>query len=80
MSVQIRFPLSIGKTQMIDAYYDEMKYETSKSYLFGDSHTKEFDVWVPKKLIDSGDIEMKKHSNGYELWFPQWFAKENGLI
>jgi hypothetical protein len=64
----------------VSSYHDECKYETVNSTLYGDTGSTDNNVWIPKKLVDSGDIEIRKLSNGYELIMPHWFAERNGLV
>jgi hypothetical protein len=53
---------------------------SGKSIAYGDKGQswKEW-LWVPKSMIDSGEIKIKKLSNGFEIEMPRWFAERNGV-
>lgn len=56
-------------------YFDKLKWETEKSYKFGDVDTTKFDIWIPKRIC-----EIKRLSVGYEIKIPNWFAEENEIL
>lgn len=58
----------------ITELFDELKWETDKSWLFGDTGTKENDVWLSKNYVT-----YEKLSKGYEVTIPVWLAKKVGL-
>lgn len=43
----------------IEEWFQEMKWETDKSYKFGDSGTDEFDIWLTKSLRWSRYVRSK---------------------
>lgn len=63
-----------GKEDVFELY-DEIKVETEKSYLLGDTGTTDNDQWFPKS-----QVEIRKLSNGYEVIVPYWLAKKKGMV
>jgi hypothetical protein len=59
----------------IEELFESIKYETDKSYLFGDKGTKDNDCWLPKSQVEVTEI-----SNGYKVRIPEWLAKKKDLI
>lgn len=57
------------------AYFDDLKDETDTQVKFGDHHTTEFDVWIPKKTC-----VYRKLIYGYEVRVPVNFAEENKIL
>lgn len=62
--------------------FEECKGDSNsgKSTAYGDKgqRWKEW-LWVPKRMIASGDIKIKELSNGFEIEMPRWFAEKNAL-
>jgi hypothetical protein len=66
----------------VNELFDECGGDSSngKSVIYKDKGTnwKEW-LFVPKTMLLSGDIKVRKLSNGFEVIMPEWFAKKNGL-
>ncbi len=60
-----------GDGEEVEEWFQEMKWDTKKSYKFGDSGTDEFDMWLPKSLVTVRKIE-----GGYEVKGPRWLFEE----
>jgi hypothetical protein len=53
---------------------------SGKSICYGDHGSKWKErLWVPKSMVSSGEIVVKKLSNGWEIKMPRWFAERNDL-
>ena len=60
-----------GDSDEVEEWFEELKWETDKSYKFGDSGTDEYDMWLPKKLVT-----VRKMSRGYEVKGPRWLFED----
>ena len=66
-------------TELFEICYGDSN--SGKSIAYGDKGQKWKEwLWVPKSLLISGEIKVKKLSNGFEIEMPRWFAKKNDLV
>jgi hypothetical protein len=66
-------------TELFDQCYGDSG--SGKSICFGDKGSKWKErLWVPKRLITSGEVKVNKLRNGFEIVMPRWFAERNDLV
>jgi len=66
-------------TELFEECYGDSS--SGKSICYGDHGSKWKDrLWVPKRMIGSGEVRVNKLSNGWEITMPRWFAERNDLV
>jgi len=62
--------------ETVELDVDEVVAETDLAFLVRAEDGEEY--WIPKKLIQSGDVSERGDSGTLEI--PEWFAEREGIV